>query len=166
MKRFDRRWFWILAAGIAVLIFCFSAQPSEQSGEVSEGVTARLLSFLPQVREMPAAERENLIDTADFFVRKCAHFSIYAALGAAVTLAMSGHKIPLSRALLFALGICLLYAASDETHQLFVPGRSGQASDVLIDFCGSLTGGLLVAGILIRLSRRKRESEDNVSAVR
>ena len=36
--------------------------------------------------------------------------------------------------------ICILYAISDEIHQLFVPGRSGQVSDVLLDTLGAFTG--------------------------
>lgn len=36
-----------------------------------------------------------------------------------------------------------LYAASDEFHQLFVPGRSGQISDVLLDSAGVCFGVLL-----------------------
>ena len=36
--------------------------------------------------------------------------------------------------------IAALYAASDEIHQLFVPGRSGQLSDVILDSAGALAG--------------------------
>ena len=34
----------------------------------------------------------------------------------------------------------LVYAASDEIHQLYVPGRAGQFRDVLIDSAGVLLG--------------------------
>ncbi|MDY6314114.1 MAG: VanZ family protein, partial [Clostridia bacterium] len=36
-----------------------------------------------------------------------------------------------------------LYAASDEFHQLFVPGRSGEFRDVCLDSAGALTGILI-----------------------
>lgn len=36
--------------------------------------------------------------------------------------------------------ICMLYACSDEIHQLFVSGRSGKVLDVCIDTFGSLMG--------------------------
>lgn len=39
--------------------------------------------------------------------------------------------------------LCAAVAAVDETIQLFVSGRSGQLSDVLLDSCGALTGILL-----------------------
>jgi len=42
--------------------------------------------------------------------------------------------------LIFSLIFCLFYAASDEIHQLFVPGRGAKATDVLIDGIGALIG--------------------------
>ena len=41
---------------------------------------------------------------------------------------------------LLSVFLAFLYACSDEIHQLFVPGRSGQVSDVLLDTLGSFTG--------------------------
>ena len=35
---------------------------------------------------------------------------------------------------------CLLYASSDEFHQIFVSGRTASVKDVLIDTCGSIVG--------------------------
>lgn len=44
-----------------------------------------------------------------------------------------------------AMAFCVLYAASDEWHQSFVPGRHPSAWDVLIDGAGALTGTMLRA---------------------
>ena len=41
----------------------------------------------------------------------------------------------------------LLTALTDETIQLFVPGRSGQVTDIWIDFSGVMTG--LLAGLIL-----------------
>ena len=49
--------------------------------------------------------------------------------------------------------ICFLYASSDEFHQLFVPGRSGQVTDIFIDMIGVVLGLLLV--FLIRCFRKE-----------
>ena len=51
----------------------------------------------------------------------------------------------------WALGT--LYAASDEVHQLFIEGRTGQLSDVLLDSSGVLAGALLCWLLLRRLLR-------------
>ena len=45
-----------------------------------------------------------------------------------------------TKLVLLSLLICFLYACSDEIHQLFVPGRSGEARDVLIDTLGACLG--------------------------
>ena len=58
----------------------------------------------------------------------------------------------LEKAASHALAIGLLYAVSDEIHQVFVPGRAGQLRDILIDTAGVLIGTCLVraAGRLLR----------------
>ena len=43
-----------------------------------------------------------------------------------------------------ALVVCILFAISDEFHQLFVPGRGAQVKDVLIDTAGAIVGMCIV----------------------
>ena len=43
-----------------------------------------------------------------------------------------------------ALALVFLYAASDELHQVFVPMRTGQVSDVMVDSSGGAIGLLLL----------------------
>ena len=52
-----------------------------------------------------------------------------------------------------ALGFAFCYASTDEFHQLFIPGRSGQFTDVCIDTAGAAIGLLLLA-ILLKIGRR------------
>lgn len=61
----------------------------------------------------------------------------------------------LRKAALVAWGCAALYAATDEFHQLFVPGRAGLLTDVLIDAAGAAIG-LLLAGSIIALVKRPR----------
>ena len=44
----------------------------------------------------------------------------------------------------------------DELHQLFVPGRSGQVKDVLIDGCGAVIGALIIWGISYLIHIKKK----------
>jgi VanZ family protein len=71
----------------------------------------------------------------DLVLRKLAHMAEYAVLGA-LLLRATGRA-----GLAIALGT--LYAASDEIHQAFVPGRSGRPLDVAIDAVGVACGVLL-----------------------
>ena len=40
--------------------------------------------------------------------------------------------------------VCIIYAISDEIHQIFVPDRSCQVYDMMIDSLGSIVGILLI----------------------
>jgi VanZ like family len=68
----------------------------------------------------------------DLVLRKLAHTLEYAILGALLLRAL--------RAELPALAAGIAYAASDELHQHFVPGRRGAPLDVLIDSVGVALG--------------------------
>lgn len=90
-------------------------------------------------------------DILSFLIRKAAHFFIYALLG--ISAYMTLHSANIKRPQ-WSLVICILYACSDELHQLAVSGRSGQLSDVFLDSIGALCG-ILVCVAILRLKRRK-----------
>lgn len=70
------------------------------------------------------------------FVVKGYHVSEYALLTYLLAMALS-HKIARPhRALLSSAALAVLFAAADEWHQTFVPGRGGTWFDVVIDACG------------------------------
>jgi VanZ family protein len=72
------------------------------------------------------------LGTWDLALRKVAHALEYAVLGALLTRATG--RPPL------AVAIGVLYAVTDEVHQLAVPGRHGAPLDVAIDALGVLIG--------------------------
>lgn len=78
------------------------------------------------------------IEVLSFIIRKLAHFTEYLILGF-LTINML-NKNDISKKYLISILICLIYATSDEIHQIFVPGRACQIRDVLIDSIGSITG--------------------------
>lgn len=94
-----------------------------------------------------------------FLVRKAGHVSEYLVLGLLATLAcktLSGRTAEdrgVSQGLA-GLAFGLAVAVIDESIQRFVPGRSGQAADVLIDAAGLIAGSLLVSLIVRRMARR------------
>lgn len=124
------------------IIFGFSMQPADESGMQSQNFTVAVLNLLPGISAKPPAEKLEIAENIDFYIRKCAHFSIYAVLGILAFYAFSAYnKIKISKCkYLYMLVFCLLYAVSDEIHQYFVPGRACRMFDVGVDFCGSLFG--------------------------
>ncbi|MGI6755793.1 MAG: VanZ family protein [Atopobiaceae bacterium] len=98
-------------------------------------------------------------------VRKCAHFLEYAVMGVLLrqTIAScvrwrTGTAAGLDTWCSCAVWACvaLLIPSLDETLQLFVPGRSGQITDVVLDFCGALAG--LAVAHLWHAARARRAS--------
>ena len=73
----------------------------------------------------------------DHLIRKAAHFTEYTVLGALLRAAFPAR----GRAAWMELALAgLLAAMLDETIQLFSPGRSGQITDVWLDFAGFAVG--------------------------
>lgn len=68
----------------------------------------------------------------DLLIKKGAHMAAYAAL------ALLARRAGLGRGPAAVLAV--LYAASDEFHQTFIPGRNGTVADVLIDWVGVALG--------------------------
>lgn len=93
----------------------------------------------------------NYSDKLIFIIRKCAHVSEFFILGILVINLVSKYNV--KHIYLISFIICVLYSSSDEFHQLFVPGRSGQVTDVLIDLIGVVLGLLFV--FLIRCFRKE-----------
>jgi VanZ family protein len=71
----------------------------------------------------------------DWLVKKGSHFLAYSVLAWLAWRVFRGEKRPYLAAFL----LTVFYAASDEFHQTFIPGRSGTLDDVLIDSLGGLT---------------------------
>mgnify|MGYP001589930171 CR=1 FL=1 len=81
---------------------------------------------------------------ADFIVRKTAHFIEYFILFHLYIYALQKTThISKSKILLFSLIFAIIYAITDEFHQLSVYGREGRVRDVVIDSFGALSGWLL-----------------------
>ena len=82
----------------------------------------------------------NISDTSkvSFIIRKCAHVSEFFILGILVINLVSKYNV--KHIYLISFIICVLYASSDEFHQLFVPGRSGQVTDIFIGMIGVVLG--------------------------
>lgn len=90
------------------------------------------------------------------FIRKNAHFFIYLILGVLVKYALNSSGINGFKAVGIGLVICVGYAFTDEIHQLVVPGRGGQLSDVVIDSCGAGLGILLQTVLVKFMSKRAK----------
>ena len=131
------------------VIFYMSNQPASISS-IHSGNTINIISKLPIIGNI--MDYLTSINIGEFIVRKCAHMFSYCIL--AILLFMSVYEDNIKKAIIIAFLGTFLYACSDEFHQLFIPGRSGQFKDVLID-----TSGALIMLMIIFLWQRKKKSK-------
>lgn len=128
---------FILTAGMIAFAFIHSSMPADLSSEESEGVMVilqNILDFFGFSTEL-----------TDHIVRKAAHFAEYTAIGMLlVSCAYSFSRTKPYRYYSQILFAGLATAVIDETIQLNVAGRSGQITDVLLDFSGVITGAVFM----------------------
>lgn len=141
------------------VIFSFSAENAEESLETSDGIVDRVIDHLFEDKKesLPSAKYDNFKMKVSYFVRKTAHFTAYMILGVLILSALFTHKLKNRMRIFLTLTISFLYAVSDEVHQVFVPGRAGRFSDVMIDTSGAVLGILLCLGTFYIIRRFKNK---------
>ena len=81
------------------------------------------------------------VDLITLIVRKCAHITEYLILGILMLNCLKDYNI--KNVFIISILVCILYSCSDEIHQIFISGRSGEIVDVLIDTIGIVFGNLI-----------------------
>lgn len=150
------------------VIFFFSSQDAEQSGQESDRIVSILVpAVIPDADSMPTDTYIAMQNEVKHLVRKAAHLAEFSLLGFFLAFfsdalfekirAESGSRTR-SR-VLFSFLTGAITAAADEGHQFFSAGRTPQLTDVLIDSAGVLLG-ILAAGFCLFLysGRRKKRS--------
>lgn len=101
------------------------------------------------------------------FVRKTAHFFMFCGLGILVLCTIrSYYGRPHIRVYASAWLFCIFCAVCDEFHQLFVPGRGAQLSDVCLDSVGALTGvAIAFLVLLLRKGLQKRKKRNHPKTI-
>jgi len=138
------------------VIFYMSNQPASVSSQHSGGVI-EFLSNLPFIGSIVTYMME--IDIAEFIIRKGAHMFSYFLLAILLFMSNYDNKKNLVKVSLQSLIFTFLYACSDEFHQLFITGRSGEFRDVLIDTSGGIIG-ILVLYFIIKFSKKSKEEKE------
>ena len=156
----------VLALIWMCIIFSFSAQVKEESSEVSIAFSYRVVSSAGSFLKLHwDDEKIRQVTTAiEGYVRKAAHMTEYAILSVLLYLWLERWQFTELRKNILAVFMSMLYAASDEIHQLFVRGRTGSARDVIIDSIGAVLGVFVFMGVKKCISflcsrRRYRETE-------
>ena len=146
----------ISCAVVLAAIFYLSNQPASQSGAMSLVLTENILLLAEKIIPELDLTAEDIHNS----LRKTAHFFIFLLLGLLMMSLVKSMKIRSLTAAVLALGICMVLAVLDETHQYFIEGRSAEMRDVVIDSLGAIVGiGLFLVGERLVKSRFLLERE-------
>ena len=100
------------------------------------------LAWMAVIFAFSARHGGDHLAAAEVVLRKLAHVIEYFALTALLVRALRRSQV--AAALPFAIVAALAYAASDEWHQSFVPGRTATPRDVAIDGVGIALAAIVV----------------------
>lgn len=144
--------FLILIIINSLIIFGFSSQNGEESGNLSKSIITKIADIL-NIED----NRENFIDIGEKVIRKLAHFGIYTLLGIWSIGFLLTFNLKLKYQVVITSICGCIYALTDEFHQSFSFGRHASINDVIIDTLGVIFGLLLVLLVL----KIKEKSQPN-----
>lgn len=149
------------------VIFCLSAQEATQSSSLSGSTIRKVVEITqPGFRELPLEQQDSIVAEFQHMARKTAHVVAYLILGVLSISALLQYPSGSGVRFAAALAVCIGYAGTDEVHQVFVPGRSGQIGDICIDAGGALVGigvVLFIRWMWRRGRMKKREKVQTIS---
>ncbi|MDE7310838.1 MAG: VanZ family protein [Eubacterium sp.] len=147
----------VLAACWMSVIFAFSARNADLSTQDSMSIGilfGRLV--VPSFAGMDSDMQVSFADMVDHPIRKMAHATEYAVLGFLLVGSYADRRKKWGRMIGIPILAGSLYAVSDELHQLFVPGRSCELTDMLIDSSGVVIGTFAGLFLFVYWAGRKQ----------
>lgn len=137
---------------VAGAIFIFSSENAEESTNTASTIVNPVIQQIEGSRENHYMSLPEYYKISEF-IRDIGHFIEFGVLGGFVYLLTALHT---NRARIIALGICALYAASDEIHQIFVAGRGVSIIDWIID-CVGASIGILITYLLANCIKKAKD---------
>ncbi len=128
------------------IIFSFSAQPGEVSGNLSYKISYEIIETKSELlsENLSSEEIAYKADGIHYYVRKAAHMTEYFLLAIAISFPLYVYGVRGIWLMLLAGIVCVGFAGLDEYHQSFVDARTPAVKDVGIDSIGAFIGILLV----------------------
>ncbi len=157
---------WLLVIIWMSIIFIFSNMDTNESNDKSKGTISQVIEDTVHTTngmgitdKHPSNEKiDTIAEKLNVPFRKCMHASVYLILAILLISSLKTIGITNKKTIFLTVLLCFIYACTDEFHQTFVEGRTGQFSDVLIDTVGSIIGcgiHILFSIILIKIKDKK-----------
>ena len=160
------------------VIFIFSSQTGDTSSDFSGGITEKIVKIIYNDFTSFSPDKQlNILESTNYIIRKGAHFTEYAILGAFTALTLFTYickdisrykrytiKNFFIKNIVCSTIISSLYAVSDEIHQGFTEDRNPSIYDVCLDSSGSLFAILIISLIFYIFHIKKCSSSNTINA--
>lgn len=152
--------FWLL------VIFTLSGMNSNESNNKSKSSlniliqeTLNLTNKVGITDKHPTqTKKDRVINKINLPMRKFAHATVFIILALLIMTCLRTFKLGLKPSFIITILVSFMYALFDEYHQTFIPGRTGQFSDSLIDTLGALIGASLFV-LIIHIHNKRHEKK-------
>lgn len=137
---------------VMAIIFIMSNQSAKDSYKVT-GTVVSVISKEP-ISQSDWDARSVVVTV----MRKLAHITLFSLLGffASNYFICTEKYASIKKAFVITFVLCILYAISDEFHQMFIPGRGASPMDILWDLIGSIIG-ILVSFLIIWAAKKCKD---------
>ena len=165
----------VLAIGFTIfwmiLIFRFSADTGIESHEISDAVTRMFCEVVYRFtgRDLVMALTAHQYSVLELCFRKMAHMGIYCMLSFSTMLVLFTFPLGMLLRMAVSLIFCVIYAFTDEFHQLLVEGRTPDFLAVFIDSAGAAIGiaaALLFFCVVYTIYHSRRDKRKNLRRYR
>lgn len=136
---------WVAVAVVAAFIFWMSAHTGHDLDHNS--------GIISQIKDWLAATAASIFGH-QVDVSPAGHFTEFFVFGCVLLNALRLH-FDMGKALIAAVCIASAYGVTDELHQIFVPTRSCDPADWVVDTVAALVGALLARALINRKSNRR-----------
>lgn len=154
---FKKVFLWFLVLSWMSVIFYFSHMNTTESNKKSLSAVEQIIDTTDkldnnkqdeqsntdltleeqyQKQQYEKYQRKQLIHYLNYPIRKLAHMFIYFVL-ACITFIALKNTTKIKKLGITTIIICFIYACTDEFHQMFISGRTGNFLDVIIDVVGA-----------------------------
>lgn len=157
---------WILVAIWASIIFIMSGMDTNESNDKSKKVlneivekTVETTDNIGITNKHPTQSKLNyVINKLNYPFRKLAHASEYLILSLLLLNALKNSGLVGKKLFVISIVLCFIYASTDEYHQTFVNGRTGQFLDVIVDTIGAIIGILFYKFAIMKIGKKYLKS--------
>lgn len=145
---------------LLVLIWCITVfSLSNEVADTSSNTSGNVIKFALKIinPKIDNAILDEMVQMLQPIVRKMAHFTLYAVGGILIFNMLDSYTSSRIKNMAFSWVLGTFNAITDEIHQLYVAGRSGEVRDVCIDSMGVLCGVLLIYLMVVVFEKESKQ---------